>query len=98
MEEDRVNHPKHYEGSCSIECIDMMQAMFGKGSVAEYCCMNAFKYLWRYKFKNGYEDISKAKWYIDKAEELLDGDSSCDLTAVKVIFNLVTNKIEENEK
>jgi hypothetical protein len=24
------------------------------------------KYLWRYRYKNGIEDLNKAKWYLDK--------------------------------
>ena len=94
---DVVNHPEHYEGSCSIECIEMMEAMFGKDSVIEYCCMNAFKYLWRYKFKNGLEDINKAKWYINKADELLNGRENFDLVGVKVIYDIIIAKINKKE-
>lgn len=31
---------------------------------------NAIKYLYRWKRKNGIEDIKKAKWYIDKFLDL----------------------------
>ena len=27
---------------------------------------NIMKYLWRYRYKNGIEDLNKAKWYLDK--------------------------------
>jgi hypothetical protein len=27
---------------------------------------NVFKYLWRYKDKNGIEDLRKANWYLDR--------------------------------
>lgn len=67
---DNVNHPKHYEGHCSIECIDNMSLIFGSQNVTDYCMINAYKYLSRYKYKNGYEDLKKAKWYLDKAEVL----------------------------
>ena len=30
------------------------------------CTANAIKYLWRWKQKNGEEDLKKAQWYIDK--------------------------------
>ena len=68
--EDNVNHPKHYEGSCSIECIDAMRFALGDEGLAYFCAGNAFKYLWRYKFKNGKEDLDKAGWYYDKLLEL----------------------------
>ena len=62
---DNVNSPKHYVGHTSLECIDVMCALFGKRSVCIFCLCNAFKYMWRHKFKNGEEDLAKAKWYLD---------------------------------
>ena len=69
-EMDNVNHPKHYKGSTSLECFEVMQIAFGKMAVCDFCICNAFKYLWRYKNKNGVEDLNKAEWYLNKAEEL----------------------------
>lgn len=69
---DNVNHPKHYEGSTSIECIEAMIITFGKHAVYDFCKCNAFKYVWRYKNKNGIEDLRKAEWYINKAKTLSD--------------------------
>ena len=66
-----VNHPAHYANICSIECIDAMQATFGTKDLAKYCTINAYKYLWRYKSKNGLEDLKKAEWYLNKFDELL---------------------------
>jgi hypothetical protein len=63
---DNVNHPPHYtswKAECSgcekkIECIDVTRHLsFNIG--------NAIKYLWRYKDKNGSEDLAKAIWYIN---------------------------------
>lgn len=71
-EQDNVNHPKHYEGSTSLECIEVMQIAFGSMAVCDFCICNAFKYLWRYKNKNGEEDLKKAEWYLNKAEELAE--------------------------
>lgn len=67
--EDVVNHPHHYADSCSLECIDVMFLMFGRTAVCDFCVCNAFKYLWRYKNKNGQEDLQKAEWYIKTAHE-----------------------------
>lgn len=69
-EKDNVNHPYHYEGSCSLECIDVMLATFGARTVYDFCICNAFKYMWRFKNKNGAEDLDKAEWYIKKAAEV----------------------------
>lgn len=66
---ESVDHPKHYT-ECSIECIEAMQIAFGKMAVYNFCICNAFKYLWRYKNKNGIEDLNKAEWYLIEAEKM----------------------------
>lgn len=63
---DNVNHPSHYTQG-KIECIDAIEeatkGLFGMSAV---CVANVIKYIWRYKFKNGIEDLKKARWYLDK--------------------------------
>ena len=66
IETDNVNHPAHYEGNTSLECIDVMEIAFGADAVGNFCLCNAFKYLWRHKHKGGKEDLRKAKWYLDR--------------------------------
>ena len=66
---DNIN-PDHYKERTSIECIDAMIMTFGAKRTAEYCVQNAYKYVWRHKFKNRLEDLKKAEWYLDKFEEL----------------------------
>ena len=65
---DNVNHPSHYEDSTSIECIEAMEITFGKFNVAVFCVLNAYKYIWRHKHKNGLEDLEKAQWYLDRVK------------------------------
>lgn len=69
VKNDPVNHPEHYT-SGSVECIDAMVASQGTGAVQQFCICNAFKYLRRWKRKNGAEDIKKAIWYLNKTIEL----------------------------
>lgn len=73
MGEDMVNHPSHYETD-GIQCIDAMVAAQGADAVKEFCVCNAFKYIWRFRHKNGIEDIKKAVWYLNKRIELEDAD------------------------
>lgn len=68
---DMVNHPLHYETG-KFECIDVMLETQGKEATQDFCLLNAFKYLYRHRNKNGTEDVRKAKWYIDKYLELED--------------------------
>lgn len=67
---DNVNNPAHYADSCSIECIEAMILAYGEKAVYNFCKCNAWKYLWRYKNKNGKEDLEKAYWYLKKGEDL----------------------------
>lgn len=65
---DPVNKPDHYANSCSLECIDVMEALLGPAGFFYFCIGNAFKYLWRHKNKGRpEEDLQKAKWYLNKA-------------------------------
>jgi len=69
---DPVNHPSHYTQG-SVECIDAMEAAFGKEELAIYCKIAAFKYIWRCEHKDGVkQDIEKARWYIEKVLELIE--------------------------
>ena len=70
MKPDIVNHPTHYTTGCGFECIEMMEMVFGKEAVHDFCTLNAFKYLWRYRQKGGTDDIGKAKWYLEYTKGL----------------------------
>lgn len=66
---DAVNHPSHYNAG-KIECIEALEsATAGLCGIEAICTANAIKYLWRWKLKNGVQDLEKAKWYIDKLIE-----------------------------
>lgn len=62
---DAVN-PDHYKQG-SVECIDALAAAtVNLQGIEAVCTANAIKYLWRWKQKNGVEDLRKAQWYINK--------------------------------
>jgi len=63
MNKDPVNKPEHYRKG-DIECIDAIRAALGDG-FPDYCQGNIIKYVWRYKNKNGVEDLLKAQWYLN---------------------------------
>ena len=56
-------NPDHYKDHTSLECIEAMEIIFGKAAVLDFCACNAWKYIWRWKNKNGAEDLDKALWY-----------------------------------
>ena len=47
-----------------------MSLVFGDIGTCYFCLTNAFKYMWRYKNKNGQEDLDKAQWYLNKVDEI----------------------------
>jgi len=61
--DDMVNHPPHYN-QYGVECIDALRAATGEG-FEYYLQGNVMKYLWRYRYKNGVEDLKKANWYLE---------------------------------
>ena len=60
--EDMVNNPSHYN-QAGVEAIDAIRAATGEG-FEYYLQGNIMKYLWRYRYKNGVEDLKKAEWYL----------------------------------
>ena len=64
---DNVNKPPHYN-QAGVECIDAIQAATDDG-FEYYLQGNIIKYLWRYRYKNGVEDLKKAQWYLTKLIE-----------------------------
>ena len=70
MKEEMVNHPSHYNHG-KLECIDIMEDVFGIDETKAFCKLNAFKYLVRAELKGKeVEDIDKALWYLNKHQEL----------------------------
>lgn len=63
-EEDMVNSPSHYNQG-EIECIDAIEAALGE-NFEYYLQGNALKYLWRFQYKGGIEDLKKCEWYLQK--------------------------------
>tara|TARA_E500000318_G_C3369544_1_gene137935 strand:- start:35 stop:328 length:294 start_codon:yes stop_codon:yes gene_type:complete len=72
--EDMVNHPPHYNQR-GIECVDAIEAATDIG-FEYYLQGNIIKYLWRYRYKHGVEDLKKAQWYLSKLIELKNDDKS----------------------
>ena len=68
---DMVSSPPHYNKT-GIECIDAIAAATGDG-YDHYLQGNIMKYLWRYRYKNGTEDLNKAQWYLTKLIEEVEG-------------------------
>lgn len=73
---DSVTKPVHYAGHTGIECKTAMESMLGTDAYTAYMQGCAFKYLWRWRDKNGIEDLKKARECIDNVIRAVEGDAS----------------------
>lgn len=65
-QQDVVNHPQHYNNG-KIECIDAIEsAVTGLKGMDAVCTGHIMRYIWRWPFKNGLEDLKKCRFYLDK--------------------------------
>ena len=71
-DKDTVNSPPHYN-KYGVECIEAIQSATGDG-YEYYLQGNIMKYLWRYRYKNGVQDLEKAQWYLNKLIEIKKDD------------------------
>lgn len=76
MENNEVNHPAHYcQGG--IECIDAIEAATTNlTGIEAVCTANVIKYIWRWKQKNGAQDLQKAQWYLNRLLKMTENKES----------------------
>ena len=79
---DNVNHPSHYTQG-GIECLDAIEASMPAEGFQDYCKGNILKYIWRYRFKNGVEDLKKAQFYLGRM--------------IKSVENMTTTRLPTGE-
>lgn len=66
IENETVNHPEHYTQG-GVECIDAIAAAVeGARGIEAVYAGNVIKYVWRYRRKNGAEDLKKCRWYLER--------------------------------
>ena len=67
MSQDPTN-PSHYQQG-DIQPIDFIEA-----NNLGFCAGNVVKYVVRAPFKNGVEDLKKARWYLNRYMAQLEGE------------------------
>jgi len=73
-EHDPIKNPSHYLYGCgSIECIDYIEDFLTREEFIGYLRGNIAKYMHRWRYKNGVEDLKKAQWYLNKLIETMEG-------------------------
>lgn len=76
---DPVNSPSHYTYG-GIETIDIMRAKMTSEQFEGYLLGNVMKYIMRYRYKNGVQDLEKAKWYLIRLIEECGEGKRCERT------------------
>src|SRR6056297_537266 len=69
---DNVHSPSHYN-SGNIECIEAIKESMTPEAFRGYLKGNVQKYLWRYEYKNGLDDLHKARVYLNWLIENWEG-------------------------
>lgn len=72
---DMVNKPPHYRQG-DIECIDAIKSALTAEEFRGYCKGNALKYIWRERYKGGYQDLEKANWYLERSVKQIESIAS----------------------
>lgn len=67
QEPENVVRPQHYTAG-GIECIDAIESAIASinDPMEAFLTGQVMKYVWRFKLKNGVEDLQKAKWYLNR--------------------------------
>lgn len=68
-----MNNPPHY-GQGQIEAIEYIKDFLTKEEFIGYLRGNIAKYLHRWRYKNGLEDLRKAQWYLNALIEVEKND------------------------
>ena len=68
---NNVHSPAHYNQG-QTECIDAIEAMLSVEEYIGYLRGNSMKYRWRFRYKNGFEDLKKAEWYEKRLTKFME--------------------------
>lgn len=71
---DPVTKPSPYAGHTGIDCKTAMESMLGTEAYVSHMQACVFEYIWRWRYKNGIEDIKKARECIDNMIRAIEGD------------------------
>jgi hypothetical protein len=87
MEFDNVDWPLHYNFG-KWEVHEIINGM----NMTDWREANILKYIFRYKYKRGLEDLQKAKWYLEKLIKDIKNENT------KINNNSLINDFTNREK
>ena len=77
-----VFYPPYYKkklGNLAVSCYDVIELITQDVTdpLEAFCIGNVIKYLWRYKLKNGIEDLKKAQTYLSEIIDRMERGIQC---------------------
>lgn len=95
---DYLVNPKHYKSDKGLECIDCLEAVVQDlVGVEATDTGNIMKYLWRWKNKDGVNDLKKAKWYLDHLIAHVENDVETLKTMNEIILDKQFDELHDED-
>ncbi len=95
---DYLVNPKHYKSEKGLECIDCIEGVVeGLTGIEATDTGNIMKYLWRWKNKDGVNDLKKAQWYINHLIAHLENDVETLKTMNEIILDKQFDELHDED-
>ena len=95
---DYLVNPKHYKSDKGLECIDCIEGVVQDlVGVEATDTGNIMKYLWRWKNKDGVNDLKKAQWYINHLIAHVENDTEKLKTMEEILIDKQLDELHDED-
>jgi|TARA_R110000824_G_scaffold197329_1_gene380741 hypothetical protein len=95
---DYLVNPKHYKSDKGLECIDCIEGVVeGLTGIEATDTGNIMKYLWRWKNKDGVNDLKKAQWYINHLIAHVENDTEKLKTMEEILIDKQLDELHDED-
>ena len=98
MNNDYLVNPKHYKSAKGLECIDCIEGVVeGLTGIEATDTGNIIKYIWRWKNKDGVNDLKKAQWYINHLIAHVENDTEKLKTMEEILIDKQLDELHDED-
>ncbi len=95
---DYLVNPKHYKSDKGLECIDCIEGVVeGLTGIEATDTGNIIKYIWRWKNKDGVNDLKKAQWYINHLIAHVENDTEKLKTMEEILIDKQLDELHDED-
>ena len=95
---DYLVNPKHYKSDKGLECIDCIEGVVeGLTGIEATDTGNIIKYIWRWKNKDGVNDLKKAQWYINHFIAHVENDTEKLKTMEEILIDKQLDELHDED-